>query len=120
MMVMEMLMIIMMSCLALALFLSWRSRKKERSLYAEKLDELTGELRRIHEDNKHLRDEAAMCYAESECSYEKICRDLHDLKYCVDELRWAISTSKAVNKDEAEKLRNPFFHEEEERHDPKA
>lgn len=44
MMVMEMLMIIMMSCLALALFLSWRSRNKERSLYAEKLDELTGEL----------------------------------------------------------------------------
>lgn len=115
MMVMEMLMIIMMSCLALALFLSWRSRNKERSLYAEKLDELTGELRRIHEDNKHLRDEAAMCYAESECSYEKMCRDLHDLKYCVDELRWAISTSKAVNKDAAEELRELSLGKEEER-----
>lgn len=54
-----------------------------------------------------------MCYAESECSYEKMCRDLHDLKYCVDELRWAISTSKAVNKDEAEKLRDLSLGKEE-------
>lgn len=109
---METLMTIMMSCLALVAFLSWRM-DKERLLYVEKLDAMTDELRRLHEDNTRLRDEVSKCYVESVCSYGKMCRDLHELMYCVDELRWAINTSKAVNKDAAEHLRDPFFPEEE-------
>ena len=109
---METLMTIMMSCLALVAFLSWRM-DKERLLYVEKLDAMTDELRRLHEDNIRLRDEVSKCYVESVCSYGKMCRDLHKLMYCVDELRWAINTSKAVNEDAAEHLRDPFFPEEE-------
>lgn len=109
---METLMTIMMSCLALVAFLSWRM-DKERLLYVEKLDAMTDELRRLHEDNTRLRDEVSKCYVESVCSYGKMCRDLHKLMYCVDELRWAINTSKAVNEDAAEHLRDPFFPEEE-------
>lgn len=109
---METLMTIMMSCLALVAFLSWRM-DKERLLYVEKLDAMTDELRRLHEDNIRLRDEVSKCYVESVCSYGKMCRDLNKLMYCVDELRWAINTSKAVNKDAAEHLRDPFFPEEE-------
>ncbi len=109
---METLMTIMMSCLALVAFLSWRM-DKERLLYVEKLDAMTDELRRLREDNTRLRDEVSKCYVESVCSYGKMCRDLHELMYCVDELRWAINTSKAVNEDAAEHLRDPFFPEEE-------
>ena len=109
---MKTLMIILMSCLALFAFLSWRM-DKERLLYAERLAAMTDELRRLREDNTRLRDEVSKCYVESVCSYGKMCRDLHELMYCVDELRWAINTSKAVNEDAAEHLRDPFFPEEE-------
>lgn len=109
---MKTLMIILMSCLALFAFLSWRM-DKERLLYAERLAAMTDELRRLREDNIRLRDEMSTCYVESVGSYGKVCRDLHELMYCVDELRWAINTSKAVNEDAAEHLRDPFFPEEE-------
>lgn len=112
MMVMEMMMIVMTGCLALATFLLWRMNK-ERYLYAERLDKMADELCRLHEDNIRLRDEAARSYAEAECNGEKMCRDMHKLMYCVDELRWAISTSKAVNKDAAEELRELSLGKEE-------
>lgn len=58
---MKTLMIILMSCLALFAFLSWRM-DKERLLYAERLAAMTDELRRLREDNIRLRDEMSTCY----------------------------------------------------------
>ena len=112
MMVMEMMMIVMTGCLALATFLLWRMNK-ERYLYAERLDKMADELRRLHKDTIHLRDEAAKSYVEAECNGEDMRRDMHKLMCCVDELRWAISTSKAVNKDAAEELRDLSLGKEE-------
>lgn len=96
---METLMIIMMGFMALAVLLSWHWNVK-----------MMGEIHRLREETKRLRDEASLCYTEAEFGNEKMFHDLHELMYCVDMLRMALIEHGL--KETPEEVREPFFSDE--------